>query len=106
MGDQSFTDVTARSGDRARPDPHVNWGDGFVDFDNDGWPDLYIVNGHLDENVHQYDQSAVYDAPDFVLRNTGRGTSRTSPAAVGDGLTLRLSGRGAAFGDLDNDGRQ
>jgi hypothetical protein len=104
-GDKLFADVTALAGDLRDTYPHVNWGTGFVDFDNDGWQDLYITNGHLDENVHEYDQAAVYDAVDFVLRNTGHGSFENVSRRCGDGLQLRLSGRGAAFGDLDNDGR-
>lgn len=105
LGDKTFADVTVSGGAVRDAYPHVNWGTGFVDFDNDGRRDLYIVNGHLDENVHQYDQSAVYDAADFVLRNTGGGKFENVSGRGGDGLALRLSGRGAAFGDLDNDGR-
>jgi hypothetical protein len=105
LGNKTCADVTALAGAVRDTYPHVNWGAGFVDFDNDGWQDLHIVNGHLDENVHEYDQAAVYDAVDFVLRNTGDGKFANVSDRCGDGLQLRLSGRGSAFGDLDNDGR-
>jgi len=105
LGGGTFLDVTLSAGALRDLYPHVNWGTGFIDFDNDGLRDLYVANGNLDENVHQYDQAAVYAARNFVLKNTGDGKFENVSDRAGDGLALEFSSRGAAFGDFDNDGR-
>lgn len=104
LGNRTFLDATLTSGAGKDACRHVNWGVGFVDLDNDGHRDLFIVNGHLDDNVQQYDQAAVYAAPALVLRNTGDGKFVNVSDRCGDVRRLEYSGRGAAFADLDNDG--
>jgi hypothetical protein len=75
-----------------------------VDFDNDGDRDLFVANGHLQDNVEQYDDSTSYLARNVLLLNTGDGKFRDVSEQSGDGLQVKLSSRGAAFDDLDNDG--
>jgi hypothetical protein len=104
LGQGIFEDVTLRSGAGAGCLQHVNWGTGFVDFDNDGDRDLFVANGHLQDNVEQYDDSTSYLARNVLLLNTGDGKFRDVSEQSGDGLQVKLSSRGAAFDDLDNDG--
>lgn len=99
-----FEDVTRRTGAGTDTYQHVTWGTGVVDLDNDGHRDLFIATGHLIDNVEQFDDTTHYAAPNIVLRNTGRGRFVNVSDQCGDGLHPRLSSRGAAFDDLDNDG--
>ena len=84
----------------------LGWGAGFVDFDNDGWLDLFLANGHVYPEVRQLKTEAGYEQRKVVYRNLGerpvRGRHRAARAA---GRPSPKAGRGAAFGDIDNDGR-
>jgi enediyne biosynthesis protein E4 len=95
QGNGLFEDVVMRAGLAVNPQ-YVAWGIGLVDFDNDGWKDVFQVNGHLFPELG----AATYRNPRLVYRNLGNGRFEdVSP-------TLRpASSRGAAFGDFDNDGR-
>ena len=99
-----FEDVTipSRAGNGTRTP--VTWGNGFVDFDNDGDRDVFIACGHLNENLRYFDQSSTYATPNIVLENVGNGKFSNVSAECGDGLSVKGSSRGAAFDDLDNDG--
>jgi len=104
VGSGSFDDVTlvtrAGLGTRAK----VTWGDGLVDFDNDGDRDIFIACGHLQDNVEKYNDAGEYHATNVLLMNTGKGKFADISDKCGDGLAVKLSSRGAAFNDLDNDG--
>jgi len=100
-----FDDVTQLSGAGSGTYPYVTWGCGFVDFDNDGHRDLFIVCGHLNDNVELFDDSTSYRCRNVVLRNLGNGKFVDVTDKCGDLAKLRMSGRGVAFDDLDNDGR-
>ena len=104
VGSDSFEDITmvSRAGMGTRKE--VTWGNGLVDFDNDGNRDIFIACGHLQDNIDKYDDSMQYNARNILLRNTGNGKFANISYKCGDGLAIRLSSRGAAFGDLDNDG--
>jgi hypothetical protein len=104
LGKGLFDDLTRISGAGTGTFPHVTWGNGFADFDNDGDRDLFIACGHLQDNVEEYDNSGVYHARNILLMNTGKGKFVNVSDKCGDGLKVKLSSRGAAFGDLDNDG--
>jgi enediyne biosynthesis protein E4 len=75
-----------------------------IDFDNDGHRDLFIACGHLIDNVEQFDDTTSYHARNILLRNNGQGRFVNVSDQCGDGLLPKLSSRGAAFDDLDNDG--
>lgn len=105
LGHGVLEDVTARTRAGDGSYNNVNWGCGFVDFDNDGWRDLFIAMGHLQDNVDLYDATTSYEARNILLRNLGDGTFDNVSDRCGDGLRPKLSSRGAAFDDLDNDGR-
>ncbi len=104
-GDGFFEDVTRASGAGIGAYQHVNWGTGFVDLDNDGDRDLFVANGHLQDNVHLFDDTTTYYVRNVVFMNTGKGKFVNVSDQCGDGLLPKLSSRGAALDDLDNDGR-
>ncbi len=103
LGGGMFEDVTLKTGAGTGCYPYVNWGCGLVDFDNDGRKDLFIANGHLEDNIELRDSSTSYECRSVVLRNVGEAFVNVS-GLCGDGLAPRRSARGAAFADLDNDG--
>jgi hypothetical protein len=105
LGDGGLRDVTLITGAGAGAFPYVNWGTGLVDFDNDGDRDLFMACGHLYDNVDQFDDSTAYMVRNIMLMNTGDGKFTDVSDSCGDGLAVVLSSRGAAFDDLDNDGR-
>ncbi len=83
--------------------PHVKWGCGLVDFDNDGDLDMYIACGHFMDNIQYIDDRTAVKVRDFVLENRG-GKFVNVTSQVGSGLNIVQSSRGAAFDDFDNDG--
>ena len=98
-----FDDVTASAG-LAGNTRHVGWGCGWFDFDNDGWKDLLLVNGHVFPEVDRLSAGPRYKNPVILYHNTGRGTFEDVSDRAGPGLRALHSSRGAAFGDIDNDG--
>ena len=82
----------------------LGWGAAFVDLDNDGWLDLLLNNGHVYPEVRQVKSEAGYEQPKVVYRNLGNGRFEDITARLGPPLTLPKAARGAAFGDIDNDG--
>ena len=104
-GNFDFTDVsfTAKVAQVTRP--YVGWGTGFFDLDNDTWLDLFVVNGHVYPQMDEIASGARYKQNKLLFINLGNGTFCNASEQAGAALTeLRVS-RGAAFGDLDNDGQ-
>src|SRR5208337_396744 len=101
-GHGTFDDVTLPSGAGSGTVPYVTWGCGFVDFDNDGHRDLFIVCGHIQDNVDLYDDTTSYRCTNVVLRNMGNGKFVDVTDQCGGLAKLKMSGRGVAFDDLDN----
>ena len=102
-GDGTFTDATFVSGVGVNTQ-YVAWGTGFLDFDNDGWPDILQVNGHVYPEIEKYNLDATFKVPRIVYRNLGNGKFKDTSAEMGPGISERFSSRGCAFGDYDNDG--
>jgi hypothetical protein len=102
-GGGTFVDASFRSGLAATLGPYLGWGVGLVDLDNDGLLDLFIANGHVYPDVARTGTST-YLQRNQVFRNVGQGRLRHVTDAVGGPLLLEKSSRGAAFGDVDNDG--
>jgi enediyne biosynthesis protein E4 len=99
-GDGSFTYDSLKSGLGALTSGSSGWGVGLEDFDNDGWKDLFVAQSHVLENVEKIDASLHYkELPLLALNHNGR-FERTD-----SGVTTPLAARGAAFGDINNDGR-
>ncbi len=104
LGNGCFEDVTAVAGAGDGSFPYVNWGVGLVDFDNDGDRDAFVANGHVEDLIELVDQTTSYHARNVLLMNNGEGRFVNVSDSSGDGLTVKLASRGAAFDDLDNDG--
>lgn len=106
--DYGFTDVTDKVGLEKIPIPFVGWGDGFLDYDNDGWLDLFMVNGHVYPQVDRHDWGTTFAERPLLFHNV-KGTSGRAfeyvPPVKGTGLAVVIPARGAAFGDLFNDGK-
>jgi hypothetical protein len=102
-GKGEFDDATRSSG-IARNTKFVGWGCGFFDFDNDGLPDLLLVNGHVFPEVEQLKDPMSYRNHAILYRNTGDGKLQDITEGGGPGILERHSSRGAAFGDIENDG--
>lgn len=101
----SFEDVTRLTDVWEGGLNNVKWGCGFADFDGDGHKDIFYVNGHLQDNVEQYDRTTTYEGLPALLWNTGQGKFVNVSEKAGDGLKVKLVGRGLALDDLDNSGR-
>ncbi len=104
-GDASFTEVGNPAGITEMAVPFVGWGDGFLDYDNDGWKDLMMINGHVYPQVDQHDWGTTFAERPLLFRNTHNGKFEYVPPVKGSGLAVLTSGRGAAFGDLFNNGK-
>jgi hypothetical protein len=103
-GEANFTDVTNRAGIANLTIPFLGWGTGFLDYDNDGRSDIFIANGHVYPGVDKQDWGTTWAQRPLLLRNLDGGKFQEVPAATGSGLADVLTARGAAFGDLFNDG--
>ena len=103
-GEGYLDDMTSAAGAGAAATPPVKWGTAFVDFDNDGDRDLYIACGHLEDNIELKDDTATYATPNVLMMNTGDGRFVDVSRSSGDGVSAKVSSRGTAFDDLDNDG--
>jgi enediyne biosynthesis protein E4 len=103
-GKGDFDDVTRPAG-IAHNTRYVGWGCGFPDFDNDGYPDLLLVNGHVFPEVDRLKEPVRYMNSAILYRNDGKGKFEDISAQGGPGILELHSSRGAAFGDIDNDGR-
>jgi hypothetical protein len=109
-GNASFTDVSYKAGIAQITIPFVGWGDGFLDFDNDGWLDLFMVNGHVYPEVDKHDWGTTFAERPLLFHNIPDASSKGRkfeyvPPVKGSGLADVIPGRGAAFGDLFNDGK-
>ena len=104
LGERMFQDVTMLTGAGAGTLSQVTWGNGLVDFDNDGDRDIFIACGHLQDKVESYDPAATYKQRNILLLNTGKERFQDVSDQAGSGLGIKLSSRGAGFDDLDNDG--
>jgi hypothetical protein len=102
-GKGEFDDATTAAG-MAHNTRYVGWGCGFFDFDNDGWKDLLLVNGHAFPEVDRLKSAVRYKNPMILYRNNGKGRFEDVSDAAGPALLELHSSRGAAFGDVDNDG--
>jgi hypothetical protein len=103
-GDGTFDDVTFAAG-LGLYTKYLGWGTMFLDVDNDGWPDLLLVNGHVYPEVDKQHLGSAYQEPRILYHNKGNGTFEDISAGAGPGITTALCGRGLAAGDLWNDGR-
>lgn len=99
-----FTDSTNLAKIDLTLNPHVKWGVGACDFDNDGDNDLFIACGHFLDNIRAIDDRTDVKVKNYLLTNNGNGVFRNVTATAGSAMQVIESSRGAAFDDLDNDG--
>lgn len=104
-GEAFFLDVTFQVGLGEVSLPFLGWGTGFLDYDNDGFKDLFVANGHVYRGVDRQDWGTTWAQRPLLFRNLQGTRFEAVPAVEGTGLALVVPARGAAFGDLDHDGR-
>lgn len=104
LGHEGFEDVSRTSQVAQSSIPYVAWGTGFEDFDNDGWPDILIANGHVYPQMDTIKEGARYREPLLLHLNKQDGTFEDASAASGLADLPLASRRGVAFGDVWNDG--
>ena len=99
----TFDDVTDSIGVGALTMSHSGWGAKWIDYDNDGWLDLFVAQGHVMDNIELTEPTLRHLEPPLLLKNE---QGRFSNISHGSGpvFTTPIAARGAAFGDLDNDG--
>ena len=103
LGGGNFEDATFTAGLGAHTQ-YLGWGCGFFDFDNDGWPDILICNGHVYPEVEQLKTEAGYAQRKLLYRNLRNGRFEDVSLQAGPGISDPIAARGCAFGDFDNDG--
>ena len=103
-GNGLFSDVSYASKIGTMSLSYLAWGVSFCDYDNDGYQDLFIANGHLDENVQAFNPTGFYEQPNLLFRNNRDGTFDEVGVDSGSGMRLEKVSRGFAYADYDNDG--
>jgi hypothetical protein len=104
-GDGNFIDVTFQAGHGEITFPFLGWGTNFIDYDNDGWKDVFIANGHVYPGVDKQQWGTSWAQQPLLFRNLANGKFERVGAAPGSALAQAYQGRGLAQGDLDGDGR-
>jgi hypothetical protein len=103
LGKGNFEDTTFTAG-LGMHTQFLGWGCGFIDFDNDGWPDILISNGHVYPEVEQLKTEAGYAQRKLLYKNLRNGKFEDISFQAGPGISTPSAARGVAFGDFDNDG--
>ena len=103
-GDGTFNDVTFKAG-LGKHVQYLGWGTMFFDFDNDSWPDLILVNGHIYPEVEKFHLGSTYVEPRLLYHNNGNGTFAEVTSEAGPGITTPSASRGLAVADLWNNGQ-
>ncbi len=103
LGSLTFDDKTFEAG-LGRNTRFLGWGTGFLDYDNDTWPDIFICNGHVYPEVNETSRESGYRERKVVYHNRGDGKFDDVSMDLGPGIAEKVPGRGCAFGDFDNDG--
>src|SRR5262249_38793002 len=101
LGAATFEDTTFTGG-LGQHTQYLGWGCGFFDFDNDGWPDILLCNGHVYPEVEQLTTEAGYAQRKLLYRNLRNGHFEDVSLNAGPGISAPSASRGCAFGDFDN----
>lgn len=104
-GDATFTDVSYAARVAQPTIPFLGWGVGFLDYDNDGWKDLFVANGHIYPIADLTGWGTSFKQRPLLFHSVRNGKFELVPAVEKTGLAMTMSARGAAFGDLFNDGK-
>ena len=102
--DGFFTDTTATTKTAQLTYPYLGWATAFIDYDNDGYQDLFVANGHLHENLAELGQEGTYGQRNLLFRNSANNTFAEVSETLGPGMKLEDVSRGATFADYDLDG--
>ena len=102
--DGFFTDATATTKTAQLTYPYLGWATAFIDYDNDGYQDLFVANGHLHENLAELGQQGTYGQRNLLFRNNYNDTFTEVSETLGPGMKLEDVSRGATFADYDADG--
>ena len=105
-GKMNFTDVSYASGIAQSTTSYVGWGDEFVDIDNDGWDDFFMVNGHVYPQVDSIGMDSRYREPKLLFQNLRNGKFQNVSKQAGPAIQALQVSRGTAMGDLFNNGRE
>ena len=103
-GNGLFSDATYSSGLAQLTVARSGWGNGFCDFNNDGWKDLFTANSHVSDMIDLH-EALKYKEPNSIFANQGNGSFRDVSADVGEGFLVARAHRGSAFTDFNNDDR-
>lgn len=101
---RTFFSATMASGLGSSTVKMSGWGNGIIDFDNDGWKDLFVARSNVLDTVEEYHDGRTYPEPNAVFKNLGGSKFQDVSAFAGEALQKAAPHRGVAFGDLDNDG--
>ncbi|MDR3726815.1 MAG: CRTAC1 family protein [Terracidiphilus sp.] len=104
-GDGNLTDISYQLGIAEVSVPFLSWGDAFLDYDNDGWRDLLMSDGHVYPQADKYNWGTSWAQRPMLFRNLEGKKFEAVPAVQGTGLAVVVPGRGMAVGDLFNDGK-
>ena len=104
-GDGNFTDISYQLGIAEVSVPFLSWGDAFIDYDNDGWKDLLMADGHVYPEADKYNWGTSWAERPMLFHNLEGKKFEAVPAVEGTGLADVIAGRGMAVGDLFNDGK-
>jgi hypothetical protein len=104
-GDANFTDISYHIGLGEITVPFLSWGDAFFDYDNDGWKDLLMSDGHVYPQADKYNWGTSWKQRPMLFHNLQGKSFENVPAVEGTGLADVIAGRGMAVGDLFNDGK-
>ena len=104
-GDANFTDISYHIGLGEITVPFLSWGDAFIDYDNDGWKDLLMSDGHVYPQADKYNWGTSWKQRPMLFHNIDGKRFENVPAVEGTGLADVIAGRGMAVGDLFNDGK-
>jgi len=99
-----FWDVSSEVGIEYSTRDELSFGGGFFDYDNDGWLDLFIANGHVYPEIEAIDPQTHFKQINTLFHNEGNGKFVETTKQAGDGFKTPYAGRGVAFADFDNDG--
>ena len=102
--DGFFTDTTATTKTAQITYPYLGWATAFIDYDNDGYQDLFVANGHLHDNLAELGQEGTYGQRNLLFRNNANNTFTEVSETLGAGMKLEDVSRGATFADYDLDG--
>lgn len=103
-GDGFFTDATSTTKTAKITYPYLGWATAFVDIDNDGFGDIFVANGHLQDNLTELGLQGTYEQQNLLLLNKKDGTFTDVSNSLGPGMILEDVSRGATFADYDLDG--